>query len=69
MSRNYYSRRHYERLSNGAPDTPEQAKQRIRYRAAVEQAHKEAMEKFPLPWDNPLKVIEWQAARVEELMR
>lgn len=65
-----YSAAHYRRLANGGPDTPEQVQERIRYRAASEQAIAETREKFsPMTSENALEAIEWQAARIKELMR
>jgi hypothetical protein len=66
-SRAYYSRRHYERLSNGGPDTPEQVAWRIADRAAGKQAIAEREARFPQPWADPLAVMEWQRARQNEI--
>ena len=65
----YYSKRHYTRLSNGAPDTAESAAERIHAKAAGEQANAEMMVKFsPLTTANAREAIAWQEARIKELM-
>lgn len=63
-----YSRRHYERLSNGAPDTVDTIAERARHRAAGEQAHREMLERFqPLTPENAAEAIAWQTRRIAEL--
>jgi len=69
VNRRYYSKRHFERLSNGAPDTADQVRERLAYRAAAEKAHEEMLERFaPLSPDNALEAIEWQTDRIKELL-
>lgn len=66
----YYSRRHYERLSNGGPDTAETVSERVRHRAACEQAHRETLERFQgITPENAAEAIAWQTKRIEELTR
>lgn len=63
-----YSRRHYERLSNGAPDTADTIAERSQHRAACDQAHREMIERFqPLTPENAAEAIAWQARRIAEL--
>lgn len=51
------------------PDAPGAAQERIRYRAAVHQAHAEMLAKYaPLNDSNALEAIEWQEARIKHLM-
>lgn len=47
MGRRYYSRRHYQRLANGGPDTPEELAERIRRRKAGELAVADRERKYP----------------------
>lgn len=68
MDRRYYSRRHFQRLSNGGLDTSAQVEERIRHRTACEQAHRETMEKFGgFTPENAREAAAWQAARIREL--
>ena len=70
MGRQHYSKRHYERLSNGGPDAPGAAAERIRHRHALDRAAREAAERFAvLPPGGPIEVAEWIKARVDELKR
>lgn len=70
MGRQHYSKRHYDRIANGGPDTPEQIAERVRRRAAGEQAHREMLERFsPLTSRNAVEAFAWQDARIQELMR
>ena len=67
--RRYYSRRHYERLSNGGPDTAETIAERVRYQQIAEQANSEMMGRFaPLTATNAKAAIDWQEARIKELL-
>ena len=77
MDRRYYSKAHFDRLSNGRPDTAETIAERKRWNAAREQANREAFEKYPVPTDctDPVKVQEWsntfnefQEKRIKELL-
>lgn len=66
----YYSKRHYDRLSNGGPDAPDRVDERVRRRAAGEQAHREMLERFsPLTPQNAVEAFAWQDARSQELMK
>lgn len=70
MGRQHYSKRHYDRISNGGPDTPAQVAERIRRRAAGEQAHREMLARFsPLTPQNAVEAFAWQDARIQELMK
>lgn len=69
MARQHYSRRHYARVSP-PEDTAEQVAERIRHRAACEQALREREERFPvLTAENAREAIAWQDARIAELTR
>jgi hypothetical protein len=66
----FYSKRHYDRISNGGPDTPGQVGERVRRRAAGERAHREMLERFsPLTSRNVAEAFAWQDARIQELMK
>lgn len=68
MSRRYYSKRHYESLRNGPPDTAETVQQRLARRAAAEQATAETLEKFHLlTHENVTAALAWQEQRIREL--
>lgn len=70
MANQFYSRRHYERLSNGRPDTAETIAERVRHREACEQAHRETLERFQgITPDNAAEAIAWQTQRIAELTR
>lgn len=70
MGRKHYSKRHYERLSNGGPDTPERVAERVGRRSAGEQAHREMLARFsPLTPQNVGEALAWQDARIKELMK
>lgn len=66
MNRRYYSKRHFERLSNGAPDSPALAAERIANRKAGEMAHADMLTKFgTLTAENAQQAIAYQAERIE----
>jgi hypothetical protein len=63
-----YSRAHYRRLSNGDKDTPETIAERVRIRAAAQQAVAERESRWPnLAAENAAEAIAWQEARIREL--
>lgn len=65
----YYSRRHYERLSNGGPDKPGDKERRIREQQAAEQANREMVERFaPLTPEKMPEALKWQDARIKDLL-
>ena len=65
MSRRYCSKAHYQRISNGGPDTAEAIAERVAHRTAAEQAHGEMLERFaPLTTENVMAAFAWQAARI-----
>jgi trans-2-enoyl-CoA reductase len=69
MARRYYSKRHYERVSP-RQDTAEQIAERVRHREACEQAHRECLERWPeLTPENVREALDWQNARLAELLR
>ncbi len=69
MGRMHYSRRHYDRLRNGPPDTSDTIAERIRYRAVAEQAVREREERYPiLTAENAADAMKWQEARIRELL-
>ena len=62
------SRRHY-RLASPPPDTPEQIAERIRARAAMNQADAEMKERFGiLTFENAQAAMDWREARFRELI-
>lgn len=62
-----FSRKHYQ-LVCPPPDAPGAVDERIRRRAAGEQANAEMMARFaPLTPDNAAEAIAWQDARIREL--
>jgi hypothetical protein len=64
-----FSTRHYQRLSNGGPDTPQQVAERVKRRAAGEQAHREMLARFsPLTEANVGEALRWQEERIKELV-
>lgn len=68
MSRRHYSQAHYQRLSNGGPDTPAQIAERVAHRAACERAHREMLARYaPLTPSNAAEAVRWQEARIREL--
>lgn len=61
----FYSRCHYQRLSNGAPDTPETIAERVAYRKAAELAHADALAKFQtITPENAAAAIAYQEERI-----
>lgn len=65
----YYSRRHY-RLVSPPPDAPGAAAERIRYRAAAEQALAEMRRRFPvLTTENFAEADRFRETRTQELLR
>jgi len=63
-----YSKRHYRLIGNGEPDTNAQVEERVRARAACDQAHRETLEKFgTITAENADEAIAWQEARMREL--
>lgn len=57
-------------MSDTASETAERALERARARKAGEQANAEMMTRFaPLTGDNVGEALEWQAARLRELLR
>lgn len=70
MGRRWYSKVHFDRIANGGHDTPERIAERIRRRAAGEQANREMMERFsPMTAENCKEALDWQEARIQELMK
>lgn len=70
MANQFYSRRHYDSLSNGPPDTAEMIADRIKRRKASEQANAEMMARFaPLTAENAQAAVDWQEARIKELSK
>ncbi len=71
MSRQFYSKRHYDRLSNGAKDTEETLAQRKAHYAAFAKLHEEMAEKFPQPWTQQTvaEITAWQPSRLTELIK
>lgn len=66
----YYSKRHYQLLHNGGPDTGNEVAWRIARRKAGEQAHQECLAKFgAFTTENAWEAIKWQEARITELMK
>lgn len=65
----YYSKRHYERLSNGAPDALEQVVERLAHRKAAEQISQEMLARFPcgIPATSMREFLDWQRSRLVEL--
>lgn len=67
MSRAFYSREHYRRLSNGGPDTPEQVSERRLYARAAELAIADREARFPtLTAENAREAIAYQGARLQD---
>lgn len=57
-------------LMHGSKDTHEAVVERLRRRAAGEQANREMMQRFgPLTPENAQEAIAWQDNRIMELMR
>lgn len=68
MSR-YYSKRHY-RLVSPPAETAEQIAERIRIRAACEQARKETAARYPLlTVESAREAIAFQEHRIKELLK
>jgi hypothetical protein len=66
----WYSKAHYRRLSNGGPDTSAQVTERVRRATASKQANAEMLAKFsPLTAENAQAAVDWQEARIKELLR
>jgi hypothetical protein len=58
-----------EQMRDAAAETPERVAERIAYRGACEQAYAETMSRFaPLTAENLRAALDWQAARINELM-
>lgn len=70
MNRAFYSKRHFDRISNGRPDTAETIAERLRHREACAQAVREREQRFAvLTAENVAEAIAWQEARIAELLR
>lgn len=69
MARQFYSRRHYERISNGEKDTQSQIDERELHRELVERITREISHRWPAPWSTKdvEEVFEWQRKRIVEL--
>lgn len=69
MNRQFYSKRHFDRLSNGGSDTPETIAARKAWYAVIDQAKRECHEKFPVlnDADTAMQAIRWQEERIREL--
>lgn len=60
-----YSRRHYDRLSNGGQDTPDQIAERVRYRRCAEKAVADREDRYPtLTAENAGEAMEYQSKRL-----
>lgn len=62
--RRYYSRRHYDRITNGGPDTPESIQERQIHRQAVAAAVADREEHFPDMTADPLGALRYQDERI-----
>jgi len=61
----YYSKRHYQRLTNGGPDTPERIAERTQYRTAATLALAEREQRYPvLTTENAREAIAYQDERI-----
>ena len=71
MARKFYSKRHYDRLSNGGPDTAESIAQRKAHYAAFAKLNEEMEARFPQPWTHQTisEIATWQPARLAELIK
>lgn len=64
-----YSKRHFERLSNGPPDTATTIAYRLADRKAREQAHAEMSARWPtLTAENAREAIAWMETRIRKLL-
>ena len=65
MARQWYSRRHYQALSNGGPDTPEIIRERYIAREAGQRANSDAQAKYnPLTVENAQAFSDYQTERM-----
>ncbi len=70
MDRRYYSKRHFERLSNGGPVSAETAAWEKRRAEAGAQANREMLEHFtPITESNMGEAMKWWEARFAELTK
>ena len=70
MDRRYYSKRHFERLSNGGPVSAETEAWWKRRTEAGAQASREMTERFsPITESNAGEAMKWWEARFAELMQ
>lgn len=72
MARQFYSRRHYDRISNGGADTPEQVAERIAHNKRAQeisaQIESEVAQRWPNPTAEDLQTMaSWWRTRVDEL--
>lgn len=67
MARLGYSRRHYERLSNGGPDTPATILDRQRRQQACDLTRADIEAKYPqgVTLENAEELLAYQQARLE----
>ena len=66
----FYSRGHYRMFRDTGPDSPEVVAERIKRRKVGEQVNAERLVKFPtLTPENWQEAIDWQEARIKELMK
>lgn len=69
MDRRYYSKKHFERLSNGKPDTKERIEERKQQNAFSKQAYDETLAKFgSVTVENAREFTDYQNKRYAELM-
>jgi hypothetical protein len=67
--RQWYSKRHFDRLSNGGPDKPGAKEERVHQRMVAEQAHAETVAEFaPFTSENIKEALKWQERRIAQLM-
>ena len=68
MSRQFYSRRHYERLSNGGPDSHDVIRDRNIHREACRRLEIERGQMWPSPTvEHARDMIAWQEQRLPEI--
>lgn len=68
--RRYYSKAHYERLSNGGPDTKEQAARRVKEQAVAKQVQAERRAKFGAVTEANFDDVDaWVRTRTIELLK
>lgn len=68
MASRYYSSAHYRRVCP-PPDKPGEVEERIRYRAASEQAVREREAAYPaMTVENAREAMEFQERRIRELL-